>query len=44
MDAMMEEMNGMKMSGNADKDFLVMMVPHHESAATMSKDELKYGG
>ncbi len=43
MDKMMEEMNGMKMSGNADKDFLVMMIPHHESAVTMSKDELLYG-
>ncbi len=43
MDKMMEEMTGMKMSGNADKDFLVMMIPHHESAVTMSKDELLYG-
>ena len=43
MDAMMEEMNGMKMSGNADKDFLVMMIPHHQSAVAMSEDELKYG-
>lgn len=43
MDKMMEEMNGMKMSGNADKDFLVMMIPHHESAVAMSKDQLLYG-
>lgn len=43
MNKMMDEMNQMTMSGNPDKDFLLMMVPHHQSAVTMSEDELSQG-
>jgi len=36
-------MKGMAKTGNADKDFLMMMIPHHESAVTMGEDELSHG-
>ena len=48
--SMMNSMMGMhdsmmhaQMTGNADHDFLAMMIPHHEAAVQMAKDELKYG-
>jgi len=40
MKAMMENMH---MTGNADKDFVMMMIPHHEAAVTMAEDELAQG-
>ncbi len=43
MEKMETKMNGIKKSGNADKDFLMMMIPHHESAVTMGEDELSHG-
>ncbi|MCY7293068.1 MAG: DUF305 domain-containing protein [Ferruginibacter sp.] len=43
MNKMMDEMKGIKMSGNADKDFVMMMIPHHESAVTMAEDEISHG-
>ena len=43
MKAMMVKMNNMQMTGNTDKDFVMMMIPHHESAVTMAKDELTHG-
>jgi uncharacterized protein (DUF305 family) len=43
MKTMKEKMNGMKMTGNADKDFVIMMIPHHESAVVMAQDELVHG-
>lgn len=46
-DAAMSRMNGAMqgapMTGNADRDFLVMMVPHHQGAIDMCKTELRYG-
>ena len=33
----------MPMSGNVDKDFVMMMKVHHQSAVEMSKDELSHG-
>lgn len=43
MKTMMDKMNNMKMTGNTDKDFIMMMIPHHECAVTMAEDELTHG-
>ena len=43
MQTMNQSMNGMKLTGNQDHDFIMMMIPHHEAAITMSQIELKYG-
>ena len=38
-------MNGMnvKPTGKPDKDFVLMMIPHHQGAIDMAKVELQYG-
>jgi len=43
--AMTRMMDGMsiKPSGDVDRDFVAMMVPHHQAAVDMAKAELKYG-
>ncbi len=43
MNEMMDKMKAMKMSGNADKDFVIIMIPHHESAVTMAEDQISHG-
>jgi predicted outer membrane protein len=42
MKKMMRDMM-IKPSGDVDRDFVVMMVPHHQGAIDMAKAELKYG-
>jgi uncharacterized protein (DUF305 family) len=42
MQTMMKEMNA-KPTGDADKDFVTMMLPHHQGAVDMAKVELQYG-
>ena len=42
MQAMMKNMAA-KPTGNPDKDFALMMMPHHQGAIDMAKVELQYG-
>ncbi len=42
MNKMMTEMT-VKPIGDVDRDFVAMMVPHHQGAVEMAKSELKYG-
>ena len=39
----MEDVHGMKMTGNVDKDFATMMIHHHQQAIEMSQVQLKDG-
>jgi uncharacterized protein (DUF305 family) len=42
MNKMMADMT-IKPTGDVDRDFVSMMVPHHQGAVDMAKAELKYG-
>ena len=42
MNNMMADMT-IKPTGDVDRDFVAMMVPHHQGAVDMAKAELKYG-
>jgi hypothetical protein len=42
MKTMMADMM-IKPSGNVDRDFVEMMIPHHQGAVDMAQAELKYG-
>jgi len=42
MTRMMADMS-VKPAGNVDKDFVSMMVPHHQGAIDMAEAELRYG-
>ena len=42
MKTMMTSMN-VKPTGRPDKDFALMMIPHHQGAIDMAKVELQYG-
>ena len=42
MNNMMTDMT-IKPTGDVDRDFVAMMVPHHQGAVDMAKAELKYG-
>ncbi|ARO14334.1 hypothetical protein BVG79_00986 [Ketogulonicigenium robustum] len=43
MDTMMADMDNMPSTGNPDADFILMMIPHHQSAIDMAKVELEHG-
>jgi uncharacterized protein (DUF305 family) len=43
MQGMHQGMMSMKPTGDADKDFVMMMIPHHQAAVDMAKVELKHG-
>ncbi|OXI28646.1 DUF305 domain-containing protein [Burkholderia sp. AU16741] len=40
---MMEAMEGAPYTGDADRDFVAHMAPHHQGAIDMAQVELKYG-
>lgn len=37
MNTMMKEMKAIQLTGNIDRDFVMMMIPHHEAGIEMSK-------
>jgi uncharacterized protein (DUF305 family) len=43
MTQMNNHMAAAPMTGNADRDFVGMMLPHHQGAVAMAQTELKYG-
>ena len=43
MDKMSKDMAAAPMTGDADKDFVAMMIPHHQGAIDMARFELANG-
>lgn len=43
MATMHEAMAAVKPSGNPDRDFAAMMIPHHQAAIDMAEVELRFG-
>ena len=43
MDDMNAKMKTMGMTGDTDKDFAMMMIPHHEGAIAMSEAHISHG-
>ena len=40
---MISAMNAVQPTGDQDKDFVTMMIPHHQGAIDQAEIELKYG-
>jgi uncharacterized protein (DUF305 family) len=40
---MIEKLKGMTMSGNANKDYVMLMLAHHQNAVKLSQDEVSHG-
>lgn len=43
MDKMSKDMAAIPMTGNFDRDFAAMMIPHHQAAIDMARYELAHG-
>ena len=43
MTKMMHGMAAVKPTGDVDRDFVAMMIPHHQGAIDMAKVELQFG-
>lgn len=43
MDRMHVEMNGLQVTGDLDRDFVALMVPHHQSGVDMARVYLESG-
>ncbi|WP_310554902.1 DUF305 domain-containing protein [Flavobacterium sp.] len=43
MKLMTDKMYTIKMSDNIDADYVEMMIPHHETAVVMAKQQLQFG-
>jgi uncharacterized protein (DUF305 family) len=43
MNAMMDKMKGTTLSNNVDKDYVTLMLAHHQNAVKLSQDELSHG-
>lgn len=43
MKTMMDQMHNIKLTGNPDNDYVMEMIPHHQAAVNMAKQELLLG-
>ena len=43
MSKMSQAMSAAPMTGDPDRDFVAMMIPHHQGAIDMAQSELRYG-